>query len=285
MPSPTAWSREEIELIVADYLSMLIDERRGVAYNKAAHRKALLPKLKERSEGSIEYKHQNISAVLLDMGYPPIDGYKPAWNFQGGLFPGIVQQQAESNQILQALLERSVLDPQITDVPSVSDILSALVSTPERREQKPKTVRESLPTTIARKKDYLQLEAANAKLGLLGEKFALNFEMARLIHAGKESLARKVEHSSVVEGDGLGYDIRSYEENGRDRLIEVKTTRYGRYAPFYLTKKELQVSQERSAEYHLYRLFHFVDDPKMFALTGKLDGQLLLTPTQYLAEL
>lgn len=285
MPSPTAWSREEIELIVADYLSMLIDERRGVAYNKAAHRKALLPKLKERSEGSIEYKHQNISAVLLDMGYPPIDGYKPAWNFQGGLFPEIVQQQAESNQILQALLERSVLDPQITEVPSVSDILSALVSTPERREQKPKAVRESSPTTIARKKDYLQLEAANAKLGLLGEKFALNFEIARLIYAGKESLARKVEHSSVVEGDGLGYDIRSYEENGRDRLIEVKTTRYGRYAPFYLTKKELQVSQERSAEYHLYRLFHFVDDPKMFALAGKLDGQLLLTPTQYLAEL
>lgn len=285
MPPPTAWSREEIELIVADYLSMLIDEQRGIPYNKAAHNKALLPKLKGRSKGSVEYKHQNISAVLLDMGYPPIDGYKPAWNFQRGLFPEIVQHQAESNQVLQALLERSVLDPTIAEAPSVSDILSALVSTPERREQKPKSVAESLTTNVVKKKDYLQLEAANAKLGLLGEKFALNFEIARLIHAGKESLAERVEHSSVVLGDGLGYDIRSYEENGKDRLIEVKTTRYGRYAPFYLTKKELQVSQERSNDYHLYRIFHFTDDPKMFAIAGKLDSQLLLTPTQYLAEL
>ena len=30
-----------------------------------------------RSKGSIEFKHQNVSAVLVDMGLPYIDGYKP----------------------------------------------------------------------------------------------------------------------------------------------------------------------------------------------------------------
>ena len=70
----------------------------------------------------------------------------------------------------------------------------------------------------------MALESANRSLGLSGEKFAVQFEKARLIHAGKGALADCVSHVSVHEGDGLGYDIRSFEVTGEDRLIEVKTT-------------------------------------------------------------
>lgn len=58
------WSDEENDLIVADYFAMLVDDLAGRPYNKAEHRRALLPLLNERSEGSVEFKHQNISAVL-----------------------------------------------------------------------------------------------------------------------------------------------------------------------------------------------------------------------------
>lgn len=283
--APTAWSREEIELIVADYLSMLIDELQRIPFSKAAHRKALIPKLRGRSDGSVEYKHQNISAVLLDLGYPCIDGYKPAQNFQGGLFPEIVRQQAESNAVLQALLDRDLQETPQLHIPSVADILTALVAPPDRRIRKATGVKEGGSQAHVKKRDYAKMEAENSRLGLLGEQFAVNFEKARLIHAGKEHLADKIEHCSVTQGDGLGYDIRSYEATGADRLIEVKTTRYTRYAPFYLSQKELQISRERQSEYHLYRIFNFANDPKLFTLSGQLESQVILTPIQYLAQI
>jgi hypothetical protein len=63
------WSRIEVELIVKDYLAMLSFELAGILYNKTRHREALLKKLPNRSNGSIEFKQGNISAVLIDCGF------------------------------------------------------------------------------------------------------------------------------------------------------------------------------------------------------------------------
>ena len=75
--------------------------------------------------------------------------------------------------------------------------------------------------------DYLAIEAANRSLGPAGEEFVLRFEVARLVRAGQERLAVMVELVSETRGDGLGYDVLSFEISGRERLIEVKTTSYG----------------------------------------------------------
>tara|TARA_Y100000588_G_scaffold392684_1_gene505506 strand:- start:1604 stop:2908 length:1305 start_codon:yes stop_codon:yes gene_type:complete len=80
--SRQGWSVDEIELIVDDYFEMLEDEVNGRSINKAAHNRALLPKLNGRSRGSIEFKHCNISAVLSDSGRSFIEGYKPRPNVQ-----------------------------------------------------------------------------------------------------------------------------------------------------------------------------------------------------------
>ena len=56
-----SWSNTEVQLIVTDYFSMLTAELKGEDYSKAAHRRALLPLLANRSDGSVEFKHQNIS--------------------------------------------------------------------------------------------------------------------------------------------------------------------------------------------------------------------------------
>ena len=68
--------------MVADYFAMLSDNISARRYSKAEHRSALLPLLNNRSEGSVEFKHQNISAVLKGLGEDWIPGYKPAFNFQ-----------------------------------------------------------------------------------------------------------------------------------------------------------------------------------------------------------
>ena len=79
------WTDTENDLIVADYFSMLAEEIAGRSFNKAAHRKALLPLLPERTHGSIEFKHQNISAVMKGLGEVWIKGYKPDFNEQASL--------------------------------------------------------------------------------------------------------------------------------------------------------------------------------------------------------
>ncbi len=62
------WTQREIEEIVHDYMQMLVCELNGQSFNKSKHRKALAERLIGRSKGSIEFKHQNISAVLRDLG-------------------------------------------------------------------------------------------------------------------------------------------------------------------------------------------------------------------------
>jgi hypothetical protein len=65
------------------------------------HIRALTAQLHGRSPKSIEYKYQNVSGVLDDLGFPYIDGFKPARNYQKRLFPEIVLEHmgAESAQI------------------------------------------------------------------------------------------------------------------------------------------------------------------------------------------
>ena len=47
------WTDEENDLIVADYFAMLADDVCGRPYNKAEHRRGLLPLLNDRSEGPV----------------------------------------------------------------------------------------------------------------------------------------------------------------------------------------------------------------------------------------
>ena len=91
------WTQKEVELIVADYFEMLQSELEDKDYNKTAHRTALLQVIK-RSEASIEFKHRNISAVLINMGLPYIRGYKPLFNYQKQLLEIQVSNYLNNSQ-------------------------------------------------------------------------------------------------------------------------------------------------------------------------------------------
>ena len=119
-------------------------------------------------------------------------------------------------------------------------------------------------------RNYLEIEARNRSLGLKGEELVIQFEQQRLWSVGQKKLAERIEHVAASRGDGLGYDIHSFEEDGRDRLIEVKTTRFGALTPFFASRNEVNVSVERHEEYRLYRLYSFTEQPKLFVLAGSL---------------
>jgi hypothetical protein len=272
------WSRLENEAIVADYLGMLELELRGEPFNKTEHRRRLAPLLNDRSDGSIEFKHANISAALIELGYAYIDGYQPRSNFQDALLLA-VEEQLTARPALAELMRLQAVEP--AAVPSVEDLLARMEVPPVPKEAPSRRVAE--PSRAA-KTNYLALEAANASLGRAGEEFVVNFERARLIHARKGKLADRVEHVSLTQGDGLGFDVRSYEITGADRLIEVKTTTYGKYVPFFVTRNELQVSREEAEAYQLYRLFHFRRDPRLFSLPGAIDDNCDLDAAVYSAR-
>jgi hypothetical protein len=276
------WSKSEVDLAIADYMSMLSAELLGQPYNKTSHRNALLPFLSGRTPGSVERKHQNISAVLIELGLPYISGYKPLGNYQALLAEQVVAHLSASPDVIQ-VVGNSVDSP--ADPAMVSDYLDRLVEPPKPSDYTYPMVREK-PSGPANpvKVNYLEKEARNASLGKAGELFVVEYEKARLVHSGKDQLAERIEHVSELYGDGLGFDVRSFEANGSDRLIEVKTTAGGKQTPFFVSRNELQVSREQNRAYHLYRVFGFRRDPRLFAVNGALDQVCRLEASVYSAR-
>lgn len=275
------WSQTENEAIVSDYLAMLDAELSGLRPNKTEHRRNLQKLLNDRSEGSVEFKHCNISAVMIELGFPYISGYKPRWNFQKGTLTATVTEHLKARQGLIAKVAADA--EQIPVIPTVDDILKVLTDPPKPKEKAEAIVKERSPVYAPRFVDYIAREARNRDLGLLGEEFVLRFEQARLIRMGHETLAVKIEHTSKLRGDGDGFDILSFETSGKERLIEVKTTKYGIETPFYVSRNEASVSRNSSDRYHLYRLYSFRETPKLFILPGALDSTCILEPELYSA--
>lgn len=275
------WSRLEVEACVADYLSMLTLELNGQRYNKTEHAHGLMQKLDGRSRQSIEFKHCNISAVLSALDYPYINGYKPRGNYQGILFD-VVEAQTQARIDLQEAAQAAVLRPAAAIAHASGN--AVWVSRPRRSR-----IREAPATYALRfspaKRDYLAQEARNRSLGQAGELFVLELEARRLHLAGKKALSERIEHVAATQGDGLGFDVLSFEEDGRERLIEVKTTAFGQLTPFYVSRNELARSKVDADRYQLYRVFSFRDRPRLFAVPGAIEAACELEATTYLARL
>jgi hypothetical protein len=273
------WSRREVEAIVDDYLSMLASELAGTSYSKTAHRKLLKPALNSRSDQSIEFKHCNVSAALVDAGFPYISGYKPRFNYQT-LVAEVVAERLEARRDLQAIAAADAERPMV--VPEVDDILAVLIEAPKARPGLPSAKEPAVPA-IRLATNYIEREARNRSLGNAGELFALNYERARLVYEGRDELAGKVEHVARTRGDHLGYDILSFEPSGEERLVEVKTTKYGGDTPFYVTRNEVATSERHAAQYHVYRLFAFRQAPRLYTLSGAINKTCRLSVATYLA--
>lgn len=274
------WQPYEVALIVSDYLAMLTCELAGQPYNKTAHRQRLLLQLPSRTAGSIEFKHANISAVMLELGFPYLRGYKPRMNFQRSLLLNEVSAQvAEHGQLDEVALSAVQRPVVIADVFDFSRVKSEAPCR-ELLTQEPRPVYKEL----AVKRDFLEREARNRSLGLAGEEFALRFERWRLSHLGARRLADKVDHVSKSKGDGLGYDIASFETDGRPRFIEVKTTSFGERTPFFVSANEIRFARDHSEHFRLYRLFEFRAKPRLFELDGAIERHCHLDATTFRAS-
>ena len=271
------WTDNENDLIVADYFAMLADDIAGRPYNKAEHRRGLLPLLNSRSEGSVEFKHQNISAVLKGLGEDWIPGYKPAFNFQMTLVDAVARWLA----LNPVWLGRQ---PVVRSAGGLRDTAQIWVGPPPTLSNQPPPQELEQMLHIARKFDVAGRDERNRALGRAGEERVVAHERSALKVAGRDDLARKVRWVSEEDGDGAGYDIASFTLDGQERLIEVKTTNGWERTPFYISRNELAVAEERRSEWRLFRLWNFSREPKAFELHPPLDAHVALTATSFQAS-
>ena len=271
------WSDSEIDLVVADYFAMLADELAGRVVNKASRYRALANWI-PRSAKSIERKHQNVSAVMIGFGQPWINGLKPARHYQHALEDG-VQRWLDAHPDWLRPKHDTGLAQRVAHPPRL------WIGPPPTHRNAPPPVDPKLMAAVARKYDIAGRDERNRALGRAGEAVVLHHERSTLVDAGRHDLAAEVRWTSDADGDGFGYDIASFEPDGQARLIEVKTTCGWERTPFHISRNELEVSRERSENWHLIRVYDFARQPKAFALRPPLENHVELLASSFEARL
>lgn len=273
------WSRAEVDATVDSYFRMLSLEARQEPYKKTAFNEELRASLNGRSRASVELKFQNVSAVLHLLGLPFIAGYKPRGNSQLLLRQAVqdfVLRQAESVQQTVDALEE-VKTPQ-------QQTFNAVLREPPPLEEVIKTKEAARRVRLPRKFDFARRDEANRQLGRAGEHWTLAYEQHRLTELGRPELFQNVSWVSDRLGDGVGYDILSFEaDTGAQRFIEVKTSNGPHATSFIISRNELEFSQEAGDAFVLYRLFQFREAPALYMLRGDVSRHVHLEALDYRA--
>jgi hypothetical protein len=268
----TPWQDDELDAIIADYFAMLADDLAGRPYIKSKHSAALMAQI-GRSHRSVEFKHQNISAVLDELGLSWIPGYIPKGNYQSTIFPAVDRYLT--------------LHPEVLDLAPVRPLLSPAPSGVFVEAPSPTNAEQKVPPglqRLVRKYDPLERDHRNRRLGKAGEAFVVDVERKRLQEMDRSDLAKRVRWVAVEDGDGAGYDVLSFESHGRERLIEVKTTNGTARTPFFLTRNELSLATERPNDWLVYRVHLFARNPRVFTISPPMENRVILRPETWRAS-
>ncbi|MGI5952044.1 MAG: DUF3883 domain-containing protein [Brooklawnia sp.] len=272
----TPWTDSEVETVVESYFRMFEAQLTNTPYVKVRENEWVRERT-GRSKGSVERKYQNVSAVLMKLSAGDfVRGYVPLSNYQAKLEP-VVEQYLQQHRHIEAQMLANAETPvslrpdfvwNVTEPPKAT----TLIAPGQHRAR------------TAIKTDFVRLEAYRRDLGKAGELAVVQLERKRLRQRGQTSLAERVEHVSQTQGDGLGFDILSFDQQGDEKYIEVKTTRQPKQYPFLVTSNELDFSREVPEQFHLYRVFE-LEAPKigLFELPGPLDESCALEPKLYSA--
>jgi hypothetical protein len=148
----------------------------------------------------------------------------------------------------------------------------------------PKLAVDSQPNKAPKKIDYTKRSKSNALTGSKGEALVVLEEKNRLKRAGQWDLAEKVSRVSI-DDDTLGFDVLSFEESGKARQIEVKSTGAKMdNVRFYMSANEMAQS-EKSDNYYIY----FVDGvntsrPRITPIKYPFESKFLITTDTFLLQ-
>ena len=119
------------------------------------------------------------------------------------------------------------------------------------------------------------------QVGDMGESIVVKYEKKMLRDANRHELADAVEHSALVIGDGLGYDVKSFNEDGSVKYIEVKTTTQNNaLSDFFISSGEMAFADAHKDSYVIYRLYD-LDEKNECASFFEISAEDLLNKDIY----
>jgi len=270
---------QAIRASVRDYFTLLQAELRGRRWWLSGKAGAFRSQFVNQHNQRSEMWYGQISAILIGHGLPYLTRARPRSITHPTLLE-LVRTYLYNHPDVLTLMERDVFR-RVDRVPAVQNH-EALIAQPPSGDEIPEVSDEDRAKLLAGV-DFLAREQRNQSLASAGQKFVLEFEAARLRANGRDSYADGIEHVTADDGDGPGYAIHSYGLDGSDRFIEVKTTRYGRETPFYVSAHEVEISRRHGDRFWVYRVFAFREQPGLYMLQGALDDSVYLGPTEYRA--
>lgn len=131
---------------------------------------------------------------------------------------------------------------------------------------------------------FKKILEARERTGVLGEEWVVNYEVKRLCDAGRNRLASQVRRIST-ENVAAGFDVISFDPDGSDRLIEVKTSVLSKLI-FQITAHELDVAKQYGHQYWLYFVYEIRGNPGLVTIRNparQVGTKLDLKPLAYQA--
>lgn len=263
---------------VRAYFSMLEGELRG-----RNHRHRVFARNNANDDdGATETAYRQIAAVLVEQALPFHSAYRPLPQFPAHIRDAVASYIRNHPELLR--LMESDVDKPAGMVPDLAGReLDEIGSRAPEPGDIPEIGADVATGTAISGIDFLAREQRNHSLAWAGELFVVQYEIARLRESGADVYADAIEHVSAEQGAGGGFDIHSYDADGRDRYIKVKTTRYRREAPFLITANEIAMAATHREHFWLYRVFGFREFPRLYGVNGSLHDRFRLEPTAYRA--
>ena len=166
-----------------------------------------------------------------------------------------------------------------TNTPAIGTL--TLRATPKRKKLNRKGV--STADFTGKNVDFQGEAKKNSKNGAAGEDLVVQYEKDRLTAAGHADLAAKVVATRNTIGNTAKFDVQSYEVNGNERYIEVKTSTGAANNQIHISEAEVAFSEKYAAQYYLYRVYNY--DPStgngdLYIEQGPID-RTMLVPDSY----
>lgn len=136
--------------------------------------------------------------------------------------------------------------------------------------------------------DYSNQQKRNQETGDIGEKLVLANEINKARKWGlSEDLVSQIRRVSL-ESDDYGFDILSFDQNGKEHYIEVKTTKASSNSlSFVLTQNELAHARKYGSAYSIVMVFDVEQNPRIWDMGNPFVSEpckVNIKPIKYLVE-
>ena len=150
---------------------------------------------------------------------------------------------------------------------------------------------KSISNKVRAKEDinYSEQQTISQKIGDRGEELVLRNEIEKTKEWGlpNETLS-KVRRVSL-ESDDYGFDILSFDQEGNERYLEVKTTKTnGKNFSFILTRNEFETAKYYGKMYSFVIVFDILSNPRIWYMGNPFVEEpykVKIQPTQYRVDI